>query len=75
MTLAAEGAPGADLYVDHLAGLHQRLAIPPAMYALWLDALVATAAECDPAFDDALYQAWHAALAPAVARIAAAPAP
>ncbi len=74
MTLAAEGAPGVGLYVDHLAALHQRFAIPSGMYALWLDALVATAAECDPRFDAALEAAWRAALGPGVARIAA-PAP
>jgi truncated hemoglobin YjbI len=74
MTLAAEQAPGVGLYIDHLASLHQRFAIPPAMYALWLDALVATAAECDPEFDATLGAAWRAALAPGVARIGAPPA-
>jgi truncated hemoglobin YjbI len=59
MTLAIDGAPGADMYLGYLAQVHERLEIPPAMYDRWLDALVATAADCDPAFDEALRAAWR----------------
>ena len=59
MTLAIDGAPGADMYLGYLAQVHERLAIPPQMYDRWLDALVATAADCDPGFDDALRAVWR----------------
>ncbi len=59
MTLAIDGAPGADMYLGYLAQVHERLEIPSAMYERWLEALIATAAECDPAFDDALAAVWR----------------
>jgi truncated hemoglobin YjbI len=71
MTLAADGAPGADMYLDYLGEVHGRLEIAPAMYDLWLDALLATVAECDPACDAALETAWRDALAAGMARIKA----
>jgi truncated hemoglobin YjbI len=59
MTLAIDRAPGADMYLDYLARVHERFHIAPEMYDLWLDALVSAAAQCDPAFDDRLRRVWH----------------
>jgi truncated hemoglobin YjbI len=59
MTLAIDGSPGADMYLGYLANVHHRLEIAPPMYERWLDALVETAAECDPQFDDALAAIWR----------------
>jgi truncated hemoglobin YjbI len=59
MTLAIDGAPGADMYLGYLANVHHRLDIPFEMYERWLDALVATAGECDPSFDQALAAIWR----------------
>jgi truncated hemoglobin YjbI len=59
MTLAIDGSPGADMYLEYLARVHGRFEITAAMYDGWLDALVATAAECDPQFDAALRAQWY----------------
>jgi hemoglobin-like flavoprotein len=59
------------MYLDYLGEVHGRLEIAPAMYDLWLDALLATVAECDPACDAALEAAWRDALAAGMARIKA----
>jgi truncated hemoglobin YjbI len=59
MTLAIDGSPGADMYLGYLANVHHRLEIPPAMYDRWLDALISTAAECDPQFDESLRAVWR----------------
>lgn len=60
MTLAIDGAPGADMYLDYLGKVHTRLEIAPRMYDAWLDSLVATAAECDPQFSAELDAVWRA---------------
>jgi hemoglobin-like flavoprotein len=77
MTLAIDGAPGADMYLDYLGKVHTRLEIAPGMYDAWLDALVATAAECDPQFSVQLDAVWRAVVGAGVRMIknAAAEAP
>lgn len=69
MTLAADDAPGAELYLDYLGAVHTRLAIRTEMYDAWLDALVATVAECDPQFCGAVERAWRSVIGAGVARI------
>jgi hemoglobin-like flavoprotein len=69
MTLAADDAPGADLYLDYLGAVHTQLDIRPEMYDAWLDALVATVAECDPEFCGAIERAWRSVIGAGVARI------
>lgn len=59
MTLAIDGSPGADMYLEYLAKVHGRFEITPAMYDGWLEALVQTAAECDPLFTEALRAQWR----------------
>lgn len=41
--------------------------IPPALYDLWLDSLVATVREFDPRFNDEIELAWRVVLAPGIA--------
>jgi hemoglobin-like flavoprotein len=69
MTLAVDGAPGADMYLDYLGKVHTRLDIAPRMYDAWLDALVATAAECDPQFTQELDAVWRAVVGAGVRMI------
>lgn len=69
MTLAADEAPGTDLYLDYLGAVHTRLDIRPEMYDAWLDALVATVAACDPEFCGAIERAWRSVIGAGVARI------
>jgi hemoglobin-like flavoprotein len=69
MTLAADDAPGADLYLDYLGAVHRRLDIRPEMYDAWLDALLATVAECDTEFSAETAGAWRSVIGAAVARI------
>jgi hemoglobin-like flavoprotein len=69
MTLAVDGAPGADMYLDYLGKIHTRLDIAPRMYDTWLDALVATAAECDPQFTRDLDAVWRAVVGAGVRMI------
>jgi hemoglobin-like flavoprotein len=69
MTLAADDAPGTDLYLDYLGAVHTQLDIRPEMYDAWLDALVGTVAECDPEFCGAIERAWRSVIGAGVARI------
>ena len=41
--------------------------IPPVLYDLWLDSLVATVREFDPRFTDEIELAWRVVLAPGIA--------
>ena len=41
---------------------HHQLDIKPHLYDLWLDTLLATAAECDPGFSPEVESAWRAVL-------------
>jgi truncated hemoglobin YjbI len=59
MTLAIDGSPGADMYLDYLAKVHGRFEITGPMYDGWLDALIETAAECDPEFTGELRAQWR----------------
>jgi hemoglobin-like flavoprotein len=69
MTLAADDAPGADLYLDYLGAVHRRLDIRPEMYDAWLDALLATVADCDAQYSAETARAWRSVIGAAVARI------
>jgi len=58
----AEGQPGLGMYLEMLGRIHQRLKITPAQFDLWRDALIATASECDEAFDQDVRNAWKWAI-------------
>ena len=66
ITKQVDHEPGADMYMEHLARLHQGYAIPPAMYKQWLNALIRTASDCDPEFNEVTGQAWRDAIQPAI---------
>lgn len=54
--------------IARVAGVHSKSKsnIPGALYALWLDALLDTVSEFDPAYDESVHKAWRRALEPAV---------
>ena len=64
MTMASVGGDAADLYLEYIAKRHDRhhLNIEPELYALWLEALIDTARECDDEFDDEVEKAWRSVL-------------
>lgn len=53
----------------HLGEVHGPAAsdVPPELYALWLDSLLATVAETDPDFTNEVELAWRLTLAPGIA--------
>lgn len=59
----------ADDYLEKIALRHSRaeLDIRPEWYELWLESLIATVAEFDPAFDDRVELAWRLVMAPGIA--------
>jgi truncated hemoglobin YjbI len=59
MTRLVDDEPGADMYMDHLARVHDRYHIPAQMYDLWLDALIDAVRQCDTEFDDDLEMVWR----------------
>lgn len=65
------GTPSAEL--ERLAALHQRLGLSGELYDAWVRALVETAAEFDPDFDETTELAWCWALAPGVTYMQIAP--
>ncbi|MGF1643246.1 MAG: hypothetical protein ACFCUJ_06340 [Thiotrichales bacterium] len=67
MTLVASEDPGAEMYLAYLGRLHDRLAIDPAMYTLWLNSLIDAVAGCDPLFDNALESDWRSVVGKALA--------
>jgi hemoglobin-like flavoprotein len=54
--------------MQHLAEVHSARGrdIPPDMYTLWLDSLIATVAAFDPDFDRGVELAWRLMLAPGI---------
>lgn len=55
--------------LDRIASRHAtgEVGVPPDMYPLWVDALVATIAEYDPRCTPEVEQAWRQAVAPGIA--------
>lgn len=58
--LAAEGVPYALKTFADLGNRHYALGIHAGLFDLWRESLVATVADCDPAFDGEVRQAWQA---------------
>ena len=58
----------ADAYVQRLAQIHSRedRDIPPHLYTLWLDSLMATVRDYDPEWTNDVELAWRMALAPGI---------
>ncbi len=68
MVMATEGGDAAVAYIDRIAKRHARgaLDIRPELYDLWLDALIATARELDPGFNDETEAVWREMLRPGI---------
>lgn len=77
LSLAIAHAGGSALVqrpVQHMADVHARSGhapVPPHLYPYWVDALVATLREFDPAFGPALEARWRTAMAVVVATFSA----
>ena len=58
---AREGESGPETHLGHLAGRHgyHQLAIGSEYYDFWLDSLLATVKERDPAWTPAIEKAWE----------------
>ncbi|NKI35718.1 globin [Wenzhouxiangella sp. XN79A] len=69
VTLAIDEEPGARDYLEYLGRVHARFALQPEHFRLWIDALVATVADTDPAFDAGLEQDWRGVLSAAIQRM------
>jgi truncated hemoglobin YjbI len=63
---AAAGTGEGKKHLEHLAGVHARLAIPAETYACWLASLLETVAALDPQFSDEVAQAWRDVLLPGI---------
>ena len=59
------GQPTAEL--ERLASLHRNLGLSPGLFDAWMRALLETAAQYDPEFDEVTELAWCWALAPGIA--------
>ena len=57
--------PTAEL--ERLRDLHNRLRLPPAMFDVWMEALLDTVRQFDEQFDETTQLAWCWALAPGIA--------
>ncbi len=53
--------------LERLAHLHRRLGIDPDLFAEWEEAIVKTAAEMDPQWNETTELAWRLALSPGIA--------
>ncbi|MDP3920583.1 MAG: globin [Candidatus Omnitrophota bacterium] len=55
-------------YLEHLAVMHAKTEkdIPPAMYRIWLESLVATVKKWDPKFDNKVESAWRDVMSPGI---------
>ena len=72
--LVMRAAHGLEDGLDHLSEVAEShgkrgLNIGPHLYQYWLDALLATAGETDPQWDDELDKAWRATLQPCIDRM------
>jgi hemoglobin-like flavoprotein len=68
MLLATEMGGLLKIHLKTVADSHSRtrLDISPGLYDLWADCLMSAVREHDPQLDDALEQAWRAALQPGI---------
>ena len=58
----SEGQPGLAMYLELLGKIHHKLRITPQQFALWREALIQTAAECDEEFSPEVREAWEQAI-------------
>lgn len=56
---SASGTPGLEMYLGLLGRIHTRLQISPEQFQQWRHALIETASECDPEFDERIRRSWE----------------
>ena len=59
MTMLVDNEPGTEMYIGHLARVHDRYNIPPEMFSLWMDLLIEAVRVCDQEFDDRTETVWR----------------
>lgn len=59
MTMLADGIPGTEMYMGHLAKVHDRYHIPPEFFNIWLDVLIEAVRTFDAEFDDEIEAVWR----------------
>ncbi len=69
LTESADNKPGLDMYLEMLGRIHERLQISEAMFTQWRNALIETAAECDPQFDGSTREAWNTVVGDMIAKL------
>lgn len=69
--LSADHVPYAEDAINRIGVRHGDLGITPAMYEIWMESLLDTIAECDPAFDDQVGTEWRAILRQSIDRMLA----
>lgn len=71
MVMLAYKAPEAQAHFERLASLHDRSHrdIPPRLYALWLECLVAAVREYDTFWTAELEAIWRSAMQPGILRL------
>lgn len=52
MTMLADDIAGTEMYMGHLAKVHDRYHIPPEFFDIWLDVLIDATREFDEEFDE-----------------------
>jgi hypothetical protein len=76
MILYAQGAPMAVTALDRIAGAGAAgaagaIAVHPDLHPLWVDSLIATVREFDPAFTPGLEKRWREVMGAALTYLAA----
>ena len=59
MTMLVDNEPGTEMYLGHLARVHDRYSIPPEMFNVWMDLLIEAVRVCDEEFDDKTETVWR----------------
>lgn len=62
VTDTANGLAGQTMYMELLGRIHARLNINREQFEQWRNALINTAAECDPQFDAGIRKAWESTI-------------
>lgn len=65
----ADGQPGLGMYLELLGRTHGAMHISLPFLLIWREALIGTAAECDPEFDGDTRAAWEAVLDDLIAKM------
>lgn len=70
MTMLVDNEPGTEMYVGHLARVHDRYHIPPEMFNVWMDLLIEAVRVCDQEFDARTEKIWRQVIGRGIAIMA-----